>query len=65
MADVHVVKTGAFKFPPTRLMSASYSGVVPDKARQRSSVKELDRHLTQSEEQDGELIGRGYPFSCN
>lgn len=64
MADVHV-KTGAFKFPPTRLMDASYGGVVPDKMKQIPSVQELDRLLTQREE-DGELIGRDNPMiSCD
>ncbi len=62
MADAHVVvKTGVFRFPPTRLVDASYGEVVPDKTRQSSSVQELDRHLTQKEEEVGELIGRGSP----
>ena len=58
MADIN---TGVFRPSPTRLLDASYNGVVPDKTSKIPSVKKLDKLLTQMEEEEEDTVGR-VPF---
>ena len=46
-------KVHGYRFPPTRLLATQYCGIIPDKSRQLSSVRELDSELGERDEEEG------------
>lgn len=49
------VSPSSYRFPPTVSVDTNYSQIVPDRSRRGARVRELERALERTEEEEGEM----------